>query len=133
MEERRLYPRFNCPIDKFCGFRLEGENDFIGNVVNVSRHGVTLSTTRQLTNDAIINLNLNYTDIQKQIPSSVKIIWAKSGKVLHTYGAQFLDIKAEDKIELMENFYENWKKKTTDQQRMSSPQASNKTWLSETK
>ncbi|MBL7197546.1 MAG: PilZ domain-containing protein [Candidatus Omnitrophica bacterium] len=111
MQERRIYPRFSCPTDKFCSFRFEGEKDFSGNIMNISRKGINFSSVKALKSSGIVNLNLTYSDIERQIFLKIKIIWSHHGKVLHTYGARFINIPAEDKASILDGFFEDWKKK----------------------
>ena len=111
MQERRRYPRFNCPSNKFCSYRFEEEKDFSGNIMNISRGGITFSSLKALRGNSVVNLNLTYIDIEKQIFLKIKIIWSHHGKILHTYGARFINILAEDKANLLDGFFEDWKKK----------------------
>ena len=111
MQERRTYPRFNCPVNMFCGFRFEEEKDFAGNIINISREGMVFSLAKSLESDSVIDLSLSYPDIKRLIPLRLKIVWMHSGGALNTYGAKFVDIQSEDKTDLLSLFYKNWTEK----------------------
>jgi len=118
-EERRKYPRFFCPNDKFCSFRLKGEREFSGNIMNISRDGIAFSSPKALKSDSIIDMSLTYSDIERQIPSKVEVIWSRPSKVINSYGAKFVDIQAEDKADLLDFFYEDWKKRVVRERKIS--------------
>ncbi|MFC1704428.1 PilZ domain-containing protein [Candidatus Omnitrophota bacterium] len=118
MEERRRFPRFGCPKDKFCTVTSKGANSFLGNVKNISREGVAISSTNRLEPNKEVSLDINYADLDRHIPVSLKILWEHSGNVLHTYGAVFSRISPEDKFDILESFYEIWKNDETRKRRL---------------
>jgi len=111
MKDKRKYPRFGCPNNRFCSYRFKGEKDFSGNVMNVSREGITFSSLKSLRKNSVINLNLVYLDMNQEIFSTVEIVWSHRGKIIHIHGARFIKIQPEDKADLLDFCYEDWKKR----------------------
>jgi hypothetical protein len=80
--------------------------------MNISRSGIAFSTLKPLSDNSEVELNLTYPEqINRMIPSKVKIIWSHRGKVLNAYGASFVDIHPEDKADLLDLFYQHWKER----------------------
>ncbi len=107
--ERRKFPRFVCPKDKFCTVTSKSGGGFLGSLKNISREGVALSSTSELEKDGVYDFTINYAGIERHIPAVLRVVWSYPGNVLNTYGAEFSNVRPEDKFDLLESFYEHWK------------------------
>lgn len=112
MQERRKFPRLECPKDKSCTVTSTKAMDFKGELSNISRDGARLVSKNRFA-DAFdkVDISINYPELERTIPSMVQLVWHRAEKDRHTYGAKFLSIKNEDKFDLLEHFYEDWKNK----------------------
>ncbi|MFC1593772.1 PilZ domain-containing protein [Candidatus Omnitrophota bacterium] len=127
--ERRKFPRFMCPKEKFCTISSKGDESFLGNVKNLSREGISITSANRLAESKDITMNINFAEIERQIPVTLRVIWSLSGNILHTYGAAFSSISSEDKFDLLESFYEDWKAKESKKRNIHA-QEDQKTWVS---
>ena len=109
MQERRKFPRLECPKDKQCTVMSAKLRDFQGELKNISRSGTTLISKNQLKNNDKIDILIKYPELDREVPSVVEIVWSHFKNTLYTYGTKFVNIKSEDKYDLLDHFYESWK------------------------
>ena len=109
-KERRVFPRLECPKDKTCSIVGREVGGFNGELMNISRSGASFASKNHLNDKDKVDVFIRYDEIDKSIPSAVQIVWSHLRKGLYTYGGRILDINSEDKYDLLDHFYEGWKK-----------------------
>jgi len=110
MLEKRTFPRLVCPKDKSCAVMGKSESELRGEIKDISRSGLSMVSRNRLDTDSKVDILIDYPELDRQIPSVVRIIWSRAKKDLYTYGTRFVSINNEDKFDLLDHFYEHWKK-----------------------
>ena len=116
MIEKRKYPRFPCPLGKAGTITSAGDQGFMGTIKDISRGGIAISSTQELADDEI-DLTIHSNDLGRQIPVTVKVLWSDHEPAQRTYGGTFLRVASADKYDLLDYFYENWKKNEIERRR----------------
>jgi c-di-GMP-binding flagellar brake protein YcgR len=110
MKERRTYPRFECPKDKSCPVINKKVSGFYGELKNISRAGAAFVSESRLDDNSKVDIFIKYPDLGRDISAELQIVWSHFKNGLYTYGGRFLSISNEDKYDLLDHFYENWKR-----------------------
>lgn len=110
MLEKRTFPRLVCPKDKTCAITGQKQTRISGQLKDISRSGVSFISKNRLEDNAKADLLIKYPEMERDIPSVVRIIWTRPLRNSYIYGTRFVDISNEDKYDLLDHFYENWKK-----------------------
>lgn len=110
MEERRVFPRIDCPKDNCCTVACKEEGRFNGQLTNISRKGASIISQNRIEDNSKLDVVINYPDINREIHSVIQIIWSSFKDGNYRYGGRLVDINNEDKYELLDHFYESWKR-----------------------
>ncbi|MBM3248975.1 MAG: PilZ domain-containing protein [Candidatus Omnitrophica bacterium] len=109
MEDRRIFPRIGCPKDDHCTVTGKASR-FSGELMNISRKGALIVSKDRVDNDSKLDVVMRYPKIARDIPSIIQVVWSSFKDGNYTYGGKLVDINNEDKFDLMDNFYESWKR-----------------------
>lgn len=109
MEERRVFPRIDCPKDNHCIVTSTEEGRFSGELMNISRKGASIVSKNRIDDNSKLDVVIRYPEIDRNISSVIQIIWSSFKDGNYRYGGRLVDINNEDKYELLDHFYESWK------------------------
>lgn len=109
--EQRENPRFVCanPKDCFVNFRDQKQS---GSLFNLSRKGLAFQTSRQLQKDEVHELKIHAPAFKQPITCEARIVWVRPGprEQYAICGARILRMDPALKMDLLEIFYQDWKK-----------------------
>ena len=107
MKERRRYQRFGCSQDR--QFKLIQRQRLFGAIKDFSRGGLSFLCKERLKKNQQLSLNLELEGLERNVPAGVQVVWSKPRSGKYAYGAQFTNILPEDKFEIMDLLYRDWK------------------------
>ena len=109
-EEKRDNPRFSCDSQNTYTVDFP-ELEASGRLSNLSRSGMAFSVSRQLRENAVYQFNINVND-QRAIPCQARIAWVNLDPTTQrcVCGAKIVNMDPADKVDLIDAFYEEWKK-----------------------
>ncbi len=110
MQERRVFPRIACPKDNQCTVTSTEEGKFSGELTNISRKGASIISKNRIEDNSKLGVVIKYPEINRNISSVIQIIWSSFKDGNYRYGGRLVDINNEDKYDLLDHFYESWKK-----------------------
>ncbi len=112
VEEKRQSPRFGCEEIPVCLVEIDHVEE-IGRLTNISRGGLGFQIPRQLREKTTYNLSLRLDGKDRAVPCRARIIWAMTNEATKSCycGAAIEDIDTSQKVELIEIFYEVWKRR----------------------
>ena len=109
MEERRRHQRYGSSRDRNFVAQYENNNKVLGQIKDFSRSGISFDSKEELARDAEVKLDLRINGLQQKVPASVEILWAKPNPEGFTYGAQFTNISPENRSDIMDLLYQDWR------------------------
>jgi len=109
MDDRRVFPRIDCPKDNPCTVTSKEEGRFSGELINISRKGASIVSKNRIDKNSKLDLVIKYPKIDRIIPSVIQIVWSSFKDGSYAYGGRLVDINNEDKFDLLDHFYESWK------------------------
>ena len=110
MLEKRTFPRLDCPQDRPCTFSGRESINLQGKIINISRSGVSFISKNRLEDNNKLDIVIDYPELERKVSTVVKVIWSRSQDDIYSYGTRFVTISNEDKYDLLDHFYEGWKK-----------------------
>lgn len=110
MEEKRKYNRFNCSRERRFIAKYENQDRVFGEVNDFSRSGISFNSGALLNKEDELILDLQISGLEQKIPANIQILWAKRESWGYAYGARLINISPEDKFEIMDLLYQDWKK-----------------------
>lgn len=111
MEDRRKYFRFETPINvKYASKRNKRKVKTL--TKNISRGGLSLSSTKKFRTGDIIKMEFNIPDSKSPAVANGTIVWvkgsAKRPRSLFDSGVKFTNIKPADRGRILEHAYNKW-------------------------
>lgn len=110
MEDRRVFPRIDCPKEDRCTVTSTKEGIFSGELMNISRKGASIVSKNRIEDNSKLDVVIKYPEINRNIPSVIQIVWSSFKDGNYRYGGRLVNINNEDKYDLLDRFYESWKK-----------------------
>jgi len=110
MEDRRRYQRYGATSDKHFEIKRNDADASPGAIRNMSRGGICFYSKRYLDANNEYPLELALAGKSRMIPCAVRVMWSHPAAGEYAYGAKFVRIKPEDKFELMDALYVDWRK-----------------------
>ena len=109
MEERRRHQRYGSKKRSFLA-KYENNENVIGEVKDFSRSGISFDSKEELAKDREVKLDLSINGLEQKIPASIQILWTKNNPGNNTYGARFTNISPENRFDIMDLLYQDWRK-----------------------
>jgi len=107
MEERRRAPRFGCIGQRSLSLMF-GEK-LIGVVRNFSRGGLSFSSLENFDEKRSLNFELDLSGFNRRVPVEFQILWKRQFGNENIYGASFTNITTEDKSDILDSLYQDWR------------------------
>src|SRR3989344_4139758 len=109
--EKRDDPRFPCVHSRECIVDLE-DLQKKGFLYNFSRKGLAFHSAHRLSKNEVHHLEIHAPSFVRPIACDVRIVWAHhdSAKQTCAYGARILHMDPALKTELLDVFYQDWKR-----------------------
>ena len=111
--EKRKNPRFQC--SRLQEFPVDfGDHQGTGCLFVLSREGLAIQSSRQLTKDETYRFEIWVSALEKPVSCEAHIMWVRSqpGSKNYHCGARILKIDPSSKIDLLDILYQDWKQKT---------------------
>ena len=113
MEDRRKHQRYGSSNDRKFVAQHKNKDNLIGDVKDFSRSGISFDSKEEIKKDKELKLDLQIIGIDQRVPADIQVLWSKSSPEGHTYGARFTNISPENKFDIMDLLYQDWRKSLT--------------------
>jgi len=109
-EEKRRNPRFERPDSRECPIDFEGLATG-AQLSDLSRDGLSFQSPSPLQVNQTYHLRISDLKSEKKIPCEVQVMWTSMGENGQcTCGAKIVQMDPSDKMDLLDVFYDDWKK-----------------------
>ena len=108
MEDKRKSQRFGCIGDRT--FVLMLKDRLLGIIKDFSRGGISFSSTEKIAENTRLNFELELSGLNRRVPLEFEIIWKRPYLDQFIYGARFTNISSEDKFDVLDSLYRDWRK-----------------------
>lgn len=109
--DKRKHQRYDISKDRRCVLRYLNSADSAGNIQNISRSGVRVTSERPLLRESgkqEQDFVLRASWVERDILVRLKVAWKDFVSERFIYGANFLSINPEDIFELQDALYSDW-------------------------
>lgn len=110
MEDRRRHQRYGGSRQMEFVAKYENKNIILGAIRDFSRSGISFNSKDRLNKENEINLDLQISGMDQKVPASVQILWSRRKFRGYAYGAIFINISPENKFDIMDLLYQEWRK-----------------------
>ena len=109
MEERRRHQRFESSQER--PFNAKQNGHFLGAVRNFARGGLSFISKEELNDKEKLNLELELEGLGRGVSLAAEILWSRNQAEGFAYGAKFNNILPEDKFDILDLLYRDWREK----------------------